>query len=275
MVKQVQKCIAFRCARLTVPHSPEGDKTIIWLKLVLYPPIPLKLRLKSLKQIWQWKVCSRRYSQRAWTWVVGCGLSWPHKSGSSPPYCGWHSWHSSAASHKVWVEHKLQNENERNVKITTSYMGQNTKTTCEVLQEKKQQSRLQSKTLASEMSLTAAASTMFLMTNFLMALSFGTQRAQLVQRMGCTWPRPFLARPLFLLFLVCKNKCQNLREIQIAARKLGLCTKRHTFSLVHCVECTQPGSSNTAMCLKQLRTQMIFTVYSIKKKKRYSTVWTS
>lgn len=61
---------------------------------------------------------------------------------------------------------------------------------------------LQSKTLASEMSLTAAASTMFLMTNFLMALSLGTQRAQLVQRMGCTWPRPFLARPLFLLFLV-------------------------------------------------------------------------
>lgn len=52
------------------------------------------------------------------------------------------------------------------------------------------------------MSLTAAASTMFLMTNFLMALSLGTQRAQLVQRMGWTWPRPFLARPLFLLFLV-------------------------------------------------------------------------
>ncbi|RLV62140.1 hypothetical protein DV515_00019629 [Chloebia gouldiae] len=46
------------------------------------------------------------------------------------------------------------------------------------------------------MSLTAAASTMFLMTNFLMALSLGTQRAQLVQRMGCTCPRPFLARPL-------------------------------------------------------------------------------
>lgn len=41
-----------------------------------------------------------------------------------------------------------------------------------------------SNTLASEMSLTAAASTMFLMTNFLMALSLGTQRAQLVQRMG-------------------------------------------------------------------------------------------
>lgn len=60
-----------------------------------------------------------------------------------------------------------------------------------------------SKTLASEMSLTAAASTMFRITNFLMALSLGTHRAQLVQRIGCTWPRPFLARPLFLLFLVC------------------------------------------------------------------------
>ena len=61
---------------------------------------------------------------------------------------------------------------------------------------------LPSKTLASDMSLTAAASTMFRMTNFLMALSLGTHRAQFVQRMGCTWPRPFLARPLFLLFLV-------------------------------------------------------------------------
>ena len=52
------------------------------------------------------------------------------------------------------------------------------------------------------MSLTAVASTMFRMTNFLMALSLGTHRAQLVQRIGCTWQRPFLARPLFLLFLV-------------------------------------------------------------------------
>lgn len=60
----------------------------------------------------------------------------------------------------------------------------------------------QSNTLASEMSLTAAASTIFLMTNFLMALSLGTHRAQFVQRMGWTCPRPFLARPLFLLFLV-------------------------------------------------------------------------
>ena len=57
-------------------------------------------------------------------------------------------------------------------------------------------------TLASEMSLTAAASTMFLMTNFLIALSLGTQRAQLVQRTYLVWPRPFLERPLFLRFWV-------------------------------------------------------------------------
>ena len=69
-----------------------------------------------------------------------------------------------------------------------------------------------SKTLASEMSLTAAASTMFRMTNFLMALSLGTHRAQLVQRIGCTWPRPFLARPLFLLFLVCVRMKIPLRS---------------------------------------------------------------
>lgn len=56
------------------------------------------------------------------------------------------------------------------------------------------------------MSLTAAASTIFLMTNFLIALSLGTQRAQFVQRMYFTWPRPFLLRPLFLLLEVWKEK---------------------------------------------------------------------
>lgn len=79
---------------------------------------------------------------------------------------------------------------------------------------------LQSKTLASEMSLTAAASTMFLITNFLMALSLGTQRAQLVQRMGCTWPRPFLARPLFLLFLV--------YQMQIPETNYSKSSRKHT-----------------------------------------------
>lgn len=42
----------------------------------------------------------------------------------------------------------------------------------------------------------AADSTMLRMVNRLMALSLGTQRAQLEQRTGLTWPRPFLLRPL-------------------------------------------------------------------------------
>jgi len=37
---------------------------------------------------------------------------------------------------------------------------------------------------------------MFLMVNLLMALSLGVQREQLEQRIGLTWPRPFLLRPL-------------------------------------------------------------------------------
>jgi hypothetical protein len=47
----------------------------------------------------------------------------------------------------------------------------------------------------------AADSTMLRMVNRLMALSLGVQREQLLQRMGFTWPRPFLLRPLFFLFL--------------------------------------------------------------------------
>ena len=42
----------------------------------------------------------------------------------------------------------------------------------------------------------AADSTMFRMVNLLMALSLGVHREQLEQRMGLTWPRPFLLRPL-------------------------------------------------------------------------------
>lgn len=37
---------------------------------------------------------------------------------------------------------------------------------------------------------------MLRMVNLLIALSLGTQRAQLEQRTGLTWPRPFLLRPL-------------------------------------------------------------------------------
>lgn len=42
----------------------------------------------------------------------------------------------------------------------------------------------------------AADSTMFLMVNLFIALSFGVQREQLEHLIGLTWPRPFLLRPL-------------------------------------------------------------------------------
>ena len=42
----------------------------------------------------------------------------------------------------------------------------------------------------------AADSTMFLIVNLLIALSLGVQREQLEHRIGLTWPRPFLLRPL-------------------------------------------------------------------------------
>jgi len=42
----------------------------------------------------------------------------------------------------------------------------------------------------------AADSTMFRMVNLLIALSFGVHLEQLEHRIGLTWPRPFLLRPL-------------------------------------------------------------------------------
>lgn len=42
----------------------------------------------------------------------------------------------------------------------------------------------------------AADSTMLRMVKRLIALSLGVHREQLLQRMGLTWPRPFLLRPL-------------------------------------------------------------------------------
>jgi hypothetical protein len=42
----------------------------------------------------------------------------------------------------------------------------------------------------------AADSTMLRMVNLFIALSLGVHREQLLQRMGLTWPRPFLLRPL-------------------------------------------------------------------------------
>lgn len=61
---------------------------------------------------------------------------------------------------------------------------------------------LQAKALASVISRTAAASTILRMTNFLIALSLATQRAQLVQRTALTCPRPCLERPLLRRLLV-------------------------------------------------------------------------
>ena len=43
----------------------------------------------------------------------------------------------------------------------------------------------------------AADSTMFLIVNLLIALSLGVHLEQLEQRMGLTWPLPFLFRPLW------------------------------------------------------------------------------
>lgn len=57
-------------------------------------------------------------------------------------------------------------------------------------------------TEASVMSRTAAASTILRITNFLIALSFGTQRAQFVHLTGLTCPRLCLQRPPLRRFLV-------------------------------------------------------------------------
>lgn len=59
---------------------------------------------------------------------------------------------------------------------------------------------------------TAAASTMFLMTNFLIALSLGTQRAQLVHRTAFTCPRLCLQRPPLRRFLVYRNIQENQKR---------------------------------------------------------------
>ena len=72
--------------------------------------------------------------------------------------------------------------------------------------------------LASLISRTAALSTIFLTVKRLIALSFGTQREQLEQRMKVTWPRPFLLRPPFLLFFVYwtwnkkSSQCQRFKK---------------------------------------------------------------
>lgn len=58
----------------------------------------------------------------------------------------------------------------------------------------------------------AADSTMLRMVKRLMALSLGTQRAQLEQRTGLVWPRPFLLRPLEI------NQHQVLQSLHCATQ---------------------------------------------------------
>ena len=71
-----------------------------------------------------------------------------------------------------------------------------------------------SKTLASDKSRTAAASTILRMTNFFIALSLGQHLEQLVQRMYRTCPRPFLLRPpdLRLTVMVKSNRGIYLKK---------------------------------------------------------------
>lgn len=69
---------------------------------------------------------------------------------------------------------------------------------------------------------------MFLTVNRLIALSFATQREQFEQRTKPTWPRPFLLRPLFLLFLVCqKNMFSILAHIVRSRRRKHIQPQHH------------------------------------------------
>jgi len=65
----------------------------------------------------------------------------------------------------------------------------------------------------------AADSTMLRMVNRLMALSLGVHREQLEHRMGLVWPRPFLLRPLFFLFLT--MIADFLEMLRVASQVFG------------------------------------------------------
>lgn len=83
----------------------------------------------------------------------------------------------------------------------------------------------------------AADSTMLRMVKRLIALSLGTQRAQLEQRTGLTWPRPFLLRPLeevsglfsvkFLLFFFPLQSLIAHAAVQLACHSSATRTRRH------------------------------------------------
>jgi hypothetical protein len=59
----------------------------------------------------------------------------------------------------------------------------------------------------------AADSTILRMVNLLIALSFGVHLEQFEQRIGLTWPRPFLLRPLHEKQVVSQSAGVNVGEI--------------------------------------------------------------
>lgn len=69
----------------------------------------------------------------------------------------------------------------------------------------------------------AADSTMLRMVKRLMALSLGVHREQLLHRMGLTWPRPFLFRPLEVNHVSIdleKDRCEGARDF--SSRGIGV-----------------------------------------------------
>lgn len=71
----------------------------------------------------------------------------------------------------------------------------------------------------------AADSTMLRIVNLLIALSLGTQRAQLEQRTGLTWPRPFLLRPLLI-----ETNQVSFPNLKRKKKKKNLCRNRKRLS---------------------------------------------
>ena len=57
---------------------------------------------------------------------------------------------------------------------------------------------------------------MLRMVNLLIALSFGVHLEQFEQRMGFTWPRPFLLRPLFRIV----SPAHRIEDIAMSLKKI-------------------------------------------------------
>lgn len=107
-------------------------------------------------------------------------------------------------------------------------------------------------TEASLMSLTAAASTMFLITNFLMALSLGTHRAQFVHLTAFTWPRPCLARPPLRRLRVWKQKSPNTETTCfVTATDSDACTSSHlaNFAFIYTESSADIQRTTTFVCI--------------------------